>query len=790
MKRVCHFSLFTSHSSFFTFHFSLFTLLSCLSLLTLQAAEGDWRVYASYYGAQRVATIHQRVYVQAYGGLFSYDPEDTSVETFDKAGVMSDTGIYTILPCTKTDELVVLYTNGNIDLLDANGDVYNMPDLKMKIMADKTINDALLEGGVLYISTGSGIVCVDIIHRSFNDFYSFSQGVNSMALSEGAIYAVTPAGIYRGQLDDNLLDPLSWTQLRDMALQKILVHEGNIYVTTTYNFFRITNKDRFYMQVIVRGVKINRVFEANGQLFVLADRLYLAGPDDSATSVAEADGVAHMAYAGGTYWAACGDQGLQGMKLDTAGGATLGVTVSSVIPNSPRRNFSYQLKMAPDERLLMTAGAFIYSGEPARAGTIMQYEQGTWSAFDEEGPIAEVEARNYQVVTDIVQDPLDPSHHFASAASSGLYEFRDRQFVRHYSFDNSPLQTIDPGVSRPEYYVRVTGLAYDDDHNLWMCNNQVDTVLRVLRADGSWTHYYTPALAGLPTFDHIRFDSRGWVWVNSRRSVENFRSGIFVLDTGGTLDNHADDRTRFLTTFQNQDGTEYVSNLCNCMTEDLDGTIWLGYDRGLFAIYDPTTVFDSDLRLTQIKVPRNDGSNLADYLLSEVPVSCITIDGGNRKWIGTTGSGVYLVSADGLETLAHFTTTNSPLPNDEIYDIAINGATGEVFIATDGGLVSYMGSATDPADDFDKDLVHVYPNPVRPDYAGNITVTGLMYDTNVKIVNAAGRLVNEGTSVGGSYTWNGRLSNGRRPASGIYYVLAANSDGKKGVAAKFLIVSQ
>ena len=226
------------------------------------------------------------------------------------------------------------------------------------------------------------------------------------------------------------------------------------------------------------------------------------------------------------------------------------------------------------------------------------------------------------------------------------------------------------------------------------------------------------------------------------------------------------------------------------MTEDLDGVMWLGCNFGVFAVYDSSELFTSNYTLTQIKVARNDGTNLADYLLSEVPVKCITVDGGNRKWIGTAGFGVFLVSADGQENIAHYTKDNSPLISDAINDIKINGSTGEVFIATDEGLVSIQGDATDPASSFDKDLVTVYPNPVRPDYVGNISVTGLMYNSHVKIVNAAGYLVNEGTSTGGTYTWNGRTANGKRCSSGIYYVLATDADGKKGVVSKFLIVKE
>jgi hypothetical protein len=152
------------------------------------------------------------------------------------------------------------------------------------------------------------------------------------------------------------------------------------------------------------------------------------------------------------------------------------------------------------------------------------------------------------------------------------------------------------------------------------------------------------------------------------------------------------------------------------------------------------------------------------------------------------GNGVYLTNADGSAILQHFTADNSPLVSNDIYDIAIDGQSGEVFFATTRGLVSYMSDATNPEEQFDSDLVRVYPNPVRPDYQGNIIVRGLMSDTDVKIVNAAGRLVHQGISNGGQFTWDGRISDGKLAASGVYYVLATDADGNKGAAAKFVIV--
>ena len=189
----------------------------------------------------------------------------------------------------------------------------------------------------------------------------------------------------------------------------------------------------------------------------------------------------------------------------------------------------------------------------------------------------------------------------------------------------------------------------------------------------------------------------------------------------------------------------------------------------------------------QIKIARNDGTGLADYFMSGVYIKDIEVDGANRKWIGTNSNGIYLVSADGLETIHHFTTENSPLPSDCIESIAINDVTGGVFIGTDKGIASYRSDAIDAADKLVKGNVYAYPNPVRADYSGNISVVGLTSGCNVKIVDAAGYLVNEGISNGGMYSWNGRNARGENVASGVYHVLTYDSDGREGVATKILI---
>ncbi|MCD8294004.1 MAG: regulator, partial [Clostridia bacterium] len=225
-----------------------------------------------------------------------------------------------------------------------------------------------------------------------------------------------------------------------------------------------------------------------------------------------------------------------------------------------------------------------------------------------------------------------------------------------------------------------------------------------------------------------------------------------------------------------------------CLTKELDGQVWCGTDLGLFVIENPTDYFSSDFRFLQVKIARNDGSGLADYLLSGVPVTCIAVDGANRKWIGTSGNGIYLVSADGQEMLQHFQAAGSPLLSDNIQCIAIHPTSGLVMIGTDVGLCSYMADATEPEEELSKDNVLAYPNPVPPSYTGLITIDGLTADSEVKICSSTGQLIWSGTSNGGRFTWNGCNRQGRRVSSGVYNVVASNAEGKKAIVTRIIVI--
>lgn len=761
----------------------LFFLMSFV-LVQAYPQNNRWTIYAAYHDASKCVSVGSKIYVLSDGGLYSYDYEDMDVVTYDKSGVLSDNGIFDISYCSEEKTFVIVYNNGNIDLLYDDGSVYNMTDFKNKTAGDKTINDIYVNGKNMYMSTNYGLLIVDIAERIFSKTYTLDYGINSVAVDGNFIYAATDNGVYKGNTADNLQDKSKWSVITKNAIDEFIDFNGKLYSLTSSGVFSI-DKSTFAMTNISKFSA--KYWSICNDMLLLSDAssLYSVGTDGKMTLL-DGKGIRTADYAGNTYWCACGTDGLKGMSLKDG---KFTENVSSVIPDSPMRNYSYFLRMTPENRLLVAGGSFNYNGQ-SFPGTLMKYENQSWTCFDEETPIATVGKSLYVNVTDIAQDPNDSEHHFAGSASDGIFEFKDYKMVNHYDYRNSPLQSILPSSSRPNAYVWITGLEYDKDGNLWMLNNQTDTIVRILKNDGKWAALYYSEIKDIPTLDQVLLDNRGWAWINCRRTTNNpvNYAGVFCVDTKGTLENTADDSRKFITRFSNQDGVAYSPDLFNCIAEDLDGNIWFGTDKGPFVTYSPEDVFDNGFYFTQVKIPRNDGTNLADYLLSDVNITCITIDGGNRKWMGTSGNGVYLLSSDGIEMIEHFTTENSPLISDNIESIAIDGSTGEVFFGTDAGLVSYLGTATDPAGSLSDDNIKVYPNPVRPEYTGRISITGLMRDTDVKIVSASGYLVNSGTSVGGEYTWDGKNKGGKRVASGVYYVLAADAEGNSGAVAKILVI--
>ena len=455
--------------------------------------------------------------------------------------------------------------------------------------------------------------------------------------------------------------------------------------------------------------------------------------------------------------------------------------VRTLKPDGPKYNFFSEMKFA-DGRLYTVGGYFVSGGaDMDRPGIVQVWDGNDWQVYQEH--LDSITGYDYKDNNCIDVDPTDISH-VVVGGRCGLYEFRNGRLLKYHNQQNSLLSgAVDNGKALGNDYNLINGLKFDREGNLWVLNSQAKGInLLELTKDGKWVDHYQQQLTfedsiGLKVMQSVTFDSRGYLWfVNAHWDLPSFYCYNTATNT----------MVSSFTTLTNQDGTVYNGSTPQCTMEDLSGNIWVGTNIGPFMI--KPADMSSGTNVEQIKVPRNDGSDFADYLLSGVIIRSMAVDGGGRKWFGTQDAGVYLISADNLTQIHHFTAENSPLLSNTIESIAIDNTTGEVFFGTENGLCSYISNATQSVETMDKDNIYAYPNPVPADYTGQITVVGLSLNADVKICTSSGKLVAEGRSNGGTFTWDGCDRNGDRVASGVYMVVTATKDGKKGTVCKIAVI--
>lgn len=681
----------------------------------------------AYHDLTDIEPAGQTIYVLSSNDLFAYHVNDRSVTIYNKVYPLSDTEISQIAWNPTAKKLLIVYSNYNIDLLDANDNVENISDFySVSLLRDKTVRHITIHQQYAFLSTDAGVLKIDMRNAEIADTYYFGYAVANVIVNGDYIYAQTLQGeVYCGSLSANLNDPAAWTltsQWPDFSnAHDISVSTASGY--TEYIAYDNTNQ---------------------------------------------------------CYWSNQSDGRLQAFTLDANGQRT--VVLSSIAPDGPKYNY-FNYLYYQHGRLYTSGGGWRIGSQFYRPGTVQVLTDDGWTIYQDD--MTPVYGTTYKDACAIAIDPANADHVFVGTAGTGIYEFLNGQCVNNFSLGNSPYRSAAFDATHDDIpdYVRVDGLVFNGNGNLWSLNSDGVYGLVEYTNSGEWVGYMPSSLLrsdGKRAASILKgsiIDSRGLLWF-----VNNYydNCGLFCYNI------ESNELTVF-NSFVNQDGTTLSPDAVRCVTEDKNGDIWIGTDVGPLLLSasmmsDPTNGF------TQVKVPRNDGTDYADYLLSGLDITAIAIDGANRKWFATSGNGVYLISADNLTQLQHFQQSNSALLSDNIEGMAINDQTGEVFFGTDKGLCSYMSDATAAADEMTHDAVWAYPNPVRPDYSGMITITGLTLDADVKIVTANGTLVNEGRSNGGLYQWDGCDRSGKRVASGVYMVLTAKSDGSKGTVCKIAIV--
>lgn len=751
----------------------IYILVSCIVMHA--QSIGSWQVYPSYMIATSHVNVGPYVYGLMNGNLLRYDTEDQSVRTYNCIDDLNDVRITHIAYCSDAKKLVITYDNSNIDIMDLDDNVVNISVLKDNNISDKDINNICVIGNTAYICTNFGFLEVDVQECVIQNTYKLGENITGVVTTDDVTYIATNNGIYACGRHDNMHIRDNWTLIYKNPCRQLFTKNGLLYFMV-YDWLIELNPETLY----TNGKNgIRDLFGIYHDNLVYSDNAggISVGPEvNDCKHYDIGETINYATVSGGTMWVSEDMNGLKAYKMKDDG---LEPIISGIQPNSPIRDLAENIYYVGD-RLLVAGGLINYYGV-SYPGTAMYYEDGVWTNFDEKSYKEQYPNILHHDFIEIVQDPKDASHHFVGTHRHGLYEFRDGKFVKLYNHTNSPIRDI---YNYGPNYVSADGLKYDQSGNLWILNSETDTLVRVWDANGKWHAIYHKRLDCISTGYKTYFTSSGVNFIVSLRLEGHMGFFGFVTDEGITKF----EKSRMIDKIKNQDGNEYNPIAYTCMAEDHDGRVWCGTSSGLFVINDPTTFFDSDFSFEQVKINRNDGSGLADYLLKDVSIEDIVIDAANRKWIATTYDGIYLISADGTEMIHHFTTDNSPLLDDNVRSIAIHQPTGLVMMGTAKGLCSYMSDAIEAEDALEKSNVLSFPNPVRPDYNGPITIRGLVQDTEVKICTSTGQLVWSGHSLGGQCTWNGRNNQGRRVASGIYNVIATTPSGNKAVVTRIAIV--
>jgi sugar lactone lactonase YvrE len=752
-------------------------LLFIFALSLAQTPVGTWTDHLNYNSAKNIAVGSKEIYASTGSSLMVYNKEYAQLRKLSRVNGLTETGISTIGWSEENETLIIAYLTTNIDLV-RNNIIFNIPDISRKyIPGKKTINMIRTKGKYAYLACSFGIILVDLSKNEIYDTWKPGNGtetaeVNDIAFGGGKIYAATNMGVFSADITNPGLAYFgNWSLITSLpspsANYSLALFSGNkLYVNRTGQYF--PGDSVFVIESGSSLFKYNpgvfyRSFEpaGNGFTFATGNAVYYYNSEGSQYDFFETYGwgypnIGQAIFLNGVTWIADISYGL-------------------VLRNSPA-DFSPLTLPGPVSANAVSITSL--NGKTIICGGSVDV---SWNNIWRPLQVSINENNNWTTLTSAtisdplraLIDPVDNSHFFISTWGGGLLEYRNNVLINQFTEANSPLQTIIP--NRP--YVRVCGLAMDEDKNLWLTQTEVPGSVKVFKPDGNWI--VNPVTLDVPAIGDIIITRTGQKWIVLPRG-----DGLFILDDNGTPDYFGDDQSKEMLI---TDSENMVISNAFCIAEDLDGNIWVGTDQGPVIYYNPERVMQNNLKAYRIKIPRNDGSGLADYMLGTETITSISVDGANRKWLGTSSSGAYLLSPDGTLQTLNYNETNSPLFSNTINSVAVDQKTGNVWFSTSKGVISVRGDATAGQTSFSN--VYSFPNPVREDYNGNVTITGLVRDTQIRITDVSGNLVYRTVSDGGQASWDLTTYNGRRVATGVYLVFCASPEGSQSCVTKILVIN-
>ncbi|RXM46193.1 T9SS type A sorting domain-containing protein [Flavobacterium sp. YO64] len=755
---------------------ALYILFLTLFQFGFAQSQLSWQGYFSFNEIKDISESPNTVFAASENALFFKNAASNVLKTKTTVDGLSGQTISTVYHSEAFKKTIVGYENGLMIIInETDGSITKKVDIINKQLPSnlKKINHIMEHNGLLYVACDFGIVQFNLATLQFGDTYFIGDNgaeisVKQTAFFNGFIFAATSSGMRKADAASVSLNDFSqwtvvnagdWSSVEALDSELIAINaSGYVHRYNSINFigFLQLPQSSSDMRAVNHNLFItipNTVYVYNNQM-ILSRQISNTQVLDNSLVFTCATAVGDLLYIGTK------DKGLMTSSLSSAG-----VFVNST-PAGPFRNNIFSLDVTPNV-LWAVYGDYdtYYNPYDLDSYGISKYASSSWLNI----PYSDV--LDAKSITRIIVNPKNEKQVYASSFFSGLLRVENDIPNFLYNEKNSGLESIT--YEGPNYKdVRINGTAFDKTGNLWITNSRIKNGLKVLKANGQWQSYATSSIlnnAETTSYANIVIDRNNTKWISTsnegviafNETTNTFKKMTFGVDAGNLP--AADVRSVVI---------------------DTKNQLWIGTTKGLRVLSNVGSFqSDSQLKANPIIIMED---NLAQELMYEQFITSIAVDGSNNKWIGTADSGVFMVSPNGQETKYHFTINNSPMPSNMVNDIKINSVTGEVFIATNKGMISFKGVATGANDDLSN--VYVYPNPVRPTYSGTVKVAGLLDKANVKITDIEGNLVFETTSEGGTIEWDTTAFGKYKVASGVYMVFISAQDGGETKVKKVMII--
>ena len=759
-----------------------YSLISfCIKSISQDSIQpiGQWRDHLPYHSAIDVAAGDGKIFCATPYSVFSIDLQENSVSRMSRVTGLHETGISAIDYDELNDKLFIGYKTSNIDIIYRN-DVFNIPDIKLdNIVGDKTIYNVYSSGKYFYVSTGLGIIVIDGDKYEVKESWFIGNTgtplkINGFTIDNAFYYAATDEGLKRAAV--NVVDPANYINWQNLSganglsagkCDQVVNASAKIFVSKNDSVF-VLNGNNWNLFFTEATWSINNINSSSGRLIIHQTKTGSAKIISLNTDGTIARTIQQPALVvqpmkgvieGTNYWIA-----------DSVGGLTkfMSTGFESYNLNSPLSIATGDL-VFEDGNLYAAAGSVNANWQKQNnKNGIYKFYAGQWTNYNRT-PFPQLDSLPDLIAA--VIDPVDGSV-WAGSYGGGLLHIKSGNSFEIFKQNSSIGQvTLDPGS------YRVSGLAFDNEKNLWIANFGAAQNIVVRKNDGSWKSFAPPFPLNENAVSAIVIDDQDQKWIVSPRG-----NGLIVFNDNNTIDNAADDKWKLY-----RAGTgigNLPTNNVLSIAKDKNGFIWVGTENGIAIIQCPQNAFSAQGCDAVLPVVTQGGFN--QYLFKGEEIRSIAIDGADRKWVATK-NGAWLVSAEGEKVIYRFTETNSPLLSNDVKRIAIDGKTGEVFFATIDGICSFRSTATEGAET--NNNVLVFPNPVPPGYAGTIAIRGLVSNAIVKITEPDGRLVYQTRALGGQANWDGKDYKGRRISSGVYLVLVSDDGRKENLATKIVFVN-